>query len=281
MAPKAATTDPEVERAFHCRGDHRSCRYSSSVLLRHLRHGRQHHLPCVRDLRLNANWFVLRLPIPFVDREAFVQHTNLEQGNTIFLGLGGATPHSTSKPYGWAKSLTSICCFCLGCSLFSHASRILGPLRRGTLVLEFLLQSSIIMLAAAVIQARVVNGDLASITNDIDWHSALPIALLSFQASGQIVASRALSLSEIPTVVVTSMLHDISTDPRLLSPPRANVKRNRRLLAFFGILVGAVVGGFIAEATGKVQVPLWVAGAIKVVITVAWMLWPIEQTSGV
>ena len=137
------------------------------------------------------------------------------------------------------------------------------------------------MLAAAVIQARVVNGDLASITNDIDWHSVLPIALLSFQASGQIVASRALSLSEIPTVVVTSMLHDISTDPKLLSPPRANVKRNRRLLAFFGILVGAVVGGFIAEATGKVQVPLWVAGAIKIVITVAWMLWPIEQTSGV
>lgn len=68
------------------------------------------------------------------------------------------------------------------------------------------------------------------------------------------------------------MLHDIATDPEVLGAK--NVKRNRRALAFVGILVGAVAGGFIAEGTRRMQVPLWIAGALKLLVTGAWVLWP-------
>ncbi|KAL9123468.1 MAG: hypothetical protein Q9217_007092 [Psora testacea] len=198
----------------------------------------------------------------------------MQTGNTIFLGLGGATPHTTSKPYGWSKSLLSIFSFCLGCLLFSHATRYLGALRRSTVVSSFLFQTLIIFTAAAVVQGGAVDGALTTIEDDIDWWTMIPIALLSFQSAGQIVGSRALNLSEIPTVVVTSMLHDIATDQKLLAGLGENVKRNRRLCAFLGILIGAIAGGFIAEGAERMQIPLWIAGGVKLGVTMAWMVWP-------
>lgn len=109
----------------------------------------------------------------------------------------------------------------------------------------------------------------------------MPIALLSFQSAGQIVGSRVLGFAEVPTVVLTSMLHDISTDPALLGPLRQNMKRNRRILAFAGILAGAVAGGFISESTKRMQVPLWIAGGIKFFIASAWIVWPEKETNAV
>ena len=130
-------------------------------------------------------------------------------------------------------------------------------------------------------QAGIVNGSLNTIPDDIDWRTEIPIALLSFQSAGQIVGSRALNLAEIPTVVLTSMLHDVATDPKLLASPRTNIKRNRRVLAFFAILAGAVAGGFVSEATRRIQIPLWMAGALKILVTIAWVLWPERRLSAV
>ena len=203
------------------------------------------------------------------------------KGNTIFLGLGGSTPHDTSKPYGWVKSFASIVCFCLGCFVFSFTSRLLTPLRRSTLTASFLIQSLFILVTAAIIQGGVVNGSLDTITDDITWRQLLPIALLSFQSAGQIVGSRVLGLAEVPTVVLTSMLHDISTDPALLGPLRKNIKRNRRVLAFVAILVGAVAGGFISEKSRRMQIPLWIAGGTKLCVASAWMLWPEKRVTAV
>lgn len=208
---------------------------------------------------------------------AYGTFVSMQTGNTIFLGLGGSTGHSTSQPYGWVKSLVSIICFCLGCLSFSSFSRIAGPRKRETLVLSFLFQTAIMFVTAAVIQGGVVNGSLNTITRDINWWEILPIALLSFQASGQIVESRALGIPEVSTVVVTSMLHDLLTDPKLLAPLSANVKRNRRVVAFGCILVGAVAGGFIAESTHRAQIPLWIAGGLKLILTCSWVVWPEEK----
>lgn len=169
--------------------------------------------------------------------------------------------------------------FCLGCFSFSTLTRALSPVRRVTLVVSFLLQTLLILATAGIVQAGVVNGSLNTIPDDIDWRQSLPVALLSFQSAGQIVASRGLGLAEVPTVVLTSMLHDIATDPALLK--RENVKRNRRVLAFFVILIGAIAGGFISEGTGRMQSSLWVAGAIKLGITGAWMVWPKRRVSAV
>lgn len=205
---------------------------------------------------------------------AYGTFVSMQTGNTIFVGLGPSTSRTTSKPYGWAKSLTSIVCFCLGCFFFSRLARYSGPLRRATLVASFALQSVIIIVVAAIIQAGVVNGALDTINTDIMWKDEVPISLLSFQAAGQIIGSRALGVSEIPSVVLTSMLCDIASDPNIAAPLKSNVKRNRRALAFTCILVGAIVGGYIGQATGRMQFDLWIAGGIKVLITTAWFFWP-------
>ena len=205
---------------------------------------------------------------------AYGTFVSMQTGNTIFLGLGPSTSETTSKPYGWAKSLTSIFCFCLGCFFFSRISLYSGPLRRITLVTSFALQTMIIFIVASIIQAGIVNGALDTLGTEIMWRDEVPISLLSFQAAGQIIGSRALGVAEIPSVVLTSMLCDIASDPHLAAPLGANAKRNRRALAFACILVGAIVGGYVSKATGRMQFDLWIAGAIKGVVTLAWFLWP-------
>jgi len=112
---------------------------------------------------------------------------------------------------------------------------------------------------------------------EIKWLEEIPIALLSFQSSGQMVGSRNLSLSEIPTIVVTSVLCDFASDPDLMSSLTRNAKRNRRLLAFLGILVGAVIGGWIAKVTEGLQTVIWIVGVIKVIVTVSWAFWPQKE----
>lgn len=195
------------------------------------------------------------------------------------MGLGGSNGRRTNKPYGWVKSLTSIACFILGALFFSRLIRLLGPLRRKTFIASFLLQSLFIFATATVIEAGVIQGTVNLIPDDIDWTQELAIALLSFQSAGQIVASRALSISEIPTVVVTSVLCDFASDPDIARPLTRNVKRNRRVLAFLGILVGAVTGGWLTRVTGRMQVALWVAGGIKMSVVAAWVFWPERSRS--
>lgn len=176
------------------------------------------------------------------------------------------------------KSLTSIICFILGALFFSRFCRYFHPLRRGTLSASFLIQSLFILIATAIIEAGVINGAVPNLTghNDIDWKSEIPIALLSFQSAGQMVGSRILNLNEIPTVVVTSLLCDFASDPLIASPLQANARRNRRVLAFFGILCGAVAGGWISKATGEIQTVLWIAGGIKLLVAIAWTMWPVD-----
>lgn len=195
-------------------------------------------------------------------------------GNTIFVALGAS--HQNTKPYGWARSLCSIGFFVLGSLFFSRMCAWLGPRRRGTLTLSFFLQSTLIIVAAAIVQGGAINGTVpqpATSTSTVRWNELAPIALLSFQSAAQIVSSRTLGLSEVPTVVVTSLLCDLMSDTQLFAPPLANLKRNRRLAAFILTLVGAIAGGWISKGTGGVESALWVVAGIKLIITLAWLLW--------
>lgn len=153
----------------------------------------------------------------------------------------------------------------------------MGPIQRLTLASSFALQSIFIMISAAVIESGLVDGRIDQIGRDIDWKTQAPIAMLSFQAAGQMVGSRALAFSEIPTVVLTSVLCDFASDPELVSPIGRNVKRNRRAGAFFGILIGAIGGGWITRGSGQVQLALWVAFGIKMAISIIWVFWPEKE----
>lgn len=194
-------------------------------------------------------------------------------GNTIFVALG--VSGQNSRPYGWARSLTSICCFILGSFWLSRLSRKFGPRRRGTLVLSFFTQSICILLAASLIEGHVIEAPVPFKPRaPIKWTQLIPIALLSFQSAGQIVTSRALNVNEIPTVVITSLLCDLFSDPGLFTLPIVtNRKRNNRAMAFTLTLGGAVVGGWVSKLTHQVGAMLWVAGGTKMLITLSWMFW--------
>ena len=212
-----------------------------------------------------------------LDSTVFYAYGNFvsgQTGNTVLFGLGASTSYSTTRPYRWAKSLVAIVAFALGCVAFAHTTRVLGKRRRGTLILTFVVQGGIVLLAAGFIQAELVEGRLHLLNDEIDWRQCMPIALLSFQSAGQIVASRALGHDTIPTVVLTSMLHDIAADPRLLTKWSENGKRNQRLGAYAAVVLGAVAGGFLSVSTGRMQSTLWVVGGLKLGIAGMWGFWP-------
>ena len=201
----------------------------------------------------------------------------MQTGNTVLMGLGASNARSSKHPYRWAKSLTSLIFYLAGCLFFSKASRVLGQRRRSTLAMSFLLQAVIIIVSAAVVQDGVVEGRLDYITNDINWLQEIPIALLSFQAPGQVCGSRQLGFFETPTVVVTTMIYDFASDPDLFVGLTKNPVRNRRFMGFIAMLLGAVAGGWVTISMGQIHVTLWVAAAIKVSIALAWVVWPRKE----
>lgn len=210
---------------------------------------------------------------------AYGTFVSMQTGNTIFLALGASDQNI--KPYDWARSLCSIGCFAAGALFFSRLHRRLSPRRprRGPLALGFLLQAACVCAAAALVQAGAVD-QRQSGAGATDWREVAPIALLSFQAAGQIVASRVLGVNEVPTVVVTSLLCDLMSDPRLAAMPlfRGGRKRNNRVAGFVLTLVGSILGGWMLKGTGQVQPVLWLVFGIKASISLTWSVWKAEQT---
>lgn len=113
--------------------------------------------------------------------------------------------------------------------------------------------------------------------NEDHYASQIVIALLAFQSSGQIVLSRTLGFNEIPTNVVTSLYCDLLSDPRLFTPLDANIKRNRRVVAVLLLLGGGISGGWLQRSKAGMAGALWIAGAIKLFIGIAWLGWKGKQ----
>lgn len=89
------------------------------------------------------------------------------------------------------------------------------------------------------------------------------------------MTSRQLGFNEVPTTVLTSVYCDLASDPGLVK--RDNVKRNRRVCAVLGILVGGIAGGWISRSPAGLSTTLWIAAAIKMGIAVGWACWKGKQ----
>jgi hypothetical protein len=182
----------------------------------------------------------------------------------------GASGLPITHPYGWLKSLTSIIFFISGCFFFAK-TRLMRPKARGTLGTSFFLQSSCVIIAAAVVQSHVVPEPIGVTTPDSNFKELIPLGLLAFQSGGQMATSRLLGFNEIPTTVLTSVYCDLSSDPGILN--KSNVKRNRRAGAVLCILVGGIAGGWISRSPAGMSTSLWIAAAIKMAIALSWSLW--------
>ena len=184
----------------------------------------------------------------------------------------GVSGQPLSLPYRWAKSGTAILAFCAGNYFFSRVARYMGPLRRSTMISSLLFQAALCLIAMALVVTGVVPND-AGTRLPRDCIVLLPLAMLSFQSAGQIVVSRMLGYSEIPTVVLTSTYTDLFMDPKLLTAPLTqNSKRNRRAISAIALLLGATLGGFLTEG-GSIVDPLWITGALKVMLAGVWLFW--------
>ncbi|GMF68335.1 unnamed protein product [Aspergillus oryzae] len=201
----------------------------------------------------------------------------LPAGNSVFIALG-VSGQPAYPAYLWAKSLIALTVFITSNILFIHVSRALGPRRRSTLILSFAVQTAALLAAAILVQLGVISPKPEDPRAPIEWMQILPISLLSFQAGGQIVASRVLGIDEIPTVVLTTLLCDLLVDPKLTE--KVNPKRNRRAGAFLALFLGAMTAGGLSKVT-EMAASLWFAFVLKFLITAGWFVWKREgRTEG-
>ncbi|KAF2423193.1 hypothetical protein EJ08DRAFT_596326 [Tothia fuscella] len=200
----------------------------------------------------------------------------MQTGNTVILALG-ASNQPTGHPHAWLQALMAILFFFFGSLLTGQISKILPPLRHTTLALSFLLQTVLIVTAAALVESGVA----PNITNGKEYFIQLvPLPMLSFQAGMQSVTARQLGLNEIPTTVLTSVYCDLGNDSKLFAGFRDNWKRNRRAGAAASLIVGAIIGGWLSRTSDGMPAALWSAAGIKFCISVAWLLWSSETSAG-
>ncbi len=226
---------------------------------------------------------------------------SMQTGNTVFLALGAAHLPS-GVPLLWLRALCSIGAFIAGVFAFSRATTTkttttTGPTAKGVLAANFLAQALLIWAAAAVAQGggapsfgSLEAAERLARAGEWDPHALAVIALLAFQFGGQIVASRQLGFNEVPTNVLTSLYCDLFSDRTLLAPWHANPKRNRRAAAVLLMLAGAVAGGWLSRSgggrngddgngggVGGLSAALWIGGAVKLLIAVAWAGWNVKD----
>ncbi|KAI1503194.1 hypothetical protein F5X99DRAFT_376145 [Biscogniauxia marginata] len=194
---------------------------------------------------------------------------SMQTGNTVYIGLGLAAPHESTR---WIKSATSLACFCVGSVFFSSFHRHFSPKRRWVLCVSFLLQAAFIIAAAVIV---TFGPKAADSINAIGWPELVPIALVAFQSCGQAVTSRALKYNALTSVVLTSNYCDLFSDADLLA--LHNVERNRRVGAPVLLLIGAILGGLMAHSSVGTAGVLWVAAVLKLLVVISWFLWPAEK----
>ncbi|GAM35316.1 DUF1275 domain protein [Talaromyces pinophilus] len=204
---------------------------------------------------------------------AWGSFASMQTGNSVFIALG-VSGQPKYPAYLWAKSLISVATFIVSNIFYSRFMRFLGPKRRITNIICFLLQSLALLIASLLVQIEVVSPRSEDPRAPIAWMQVLPISLLAFQAAGQIVASRTLEYDEIPTVVLTTLLCDLLVDQRLFA--RDNPKRNRRAACFVTLILGAMTAGGLYTLT-NMSTSLWFAFALKAVITLSWVFWKGSQ----
>lgn len=183
----------------------------------------------------------------FPDYRVFASN---QTGNTVLLAVGAfglASDTVDLRDVGF-----SLGNFILGGTLLGQLGHRVGRTRRSWLLCTNVLQTALV-LAAAALKHWVP-------TNIYDVPRYAVISLLSFASGGQVAMARTVDVPEVTTAMVTSAYIDFVVDPLLLA--RDNRPRNRRGVFVFTLLLGSFIGAAIYREIGP-ACALLLAGLIK------------------
>ncbi|KAI9036638.1 YoaK family protein [Aspergillus affinis] len=192
---------------------------------------------------------------------------SMQTGNTVYLGLGLAGLDTGDR---WVKSAISISSFCAGSFCFGHFHRLFHARRRWVLVLSFAVQMICVAVAASIVSVHRPSKE-----DGVVWATAVPLALVAFQSSGQALTSRVLKMNGLTSVVLTSVYCDLFSAPGVLG--LSEVEGRRRVGAIGGLLLGTVIGGWWAKSGIGLEGALWTTVVCKGIIAAAWLGWKAEQ----
>ena len=153
----------------------------------------------------------------------------------------------------------------LGSFITGHIYTAVGPTRRLTLILSFLLQAICIVIAALLVHTGAVPE--TAVENEM---VLIAIPFLAAQSGAQVVTAKSLGFNELPTTVLTSVYNDLASDTRLLA--WKNPKRDRRVGAVVMLLLGGISAGWLLKATQDFTTVLWMGAAIKLLLSLSWLL---------
>lgn len=219
--------------------------------------------------------------------------------NTIFLATRISNPSRTHHPLNYLKSVVSIGGYCIGALCFNCLHRaptgLSNPatMKRWTLTTSFLMQAGLLLIVALLAQTKVISigskdcGTFSSGTPSSpgdNYIDLLGIAILAVETAGQVCLSRVMLVNELPTIVLSTIYHDLIAD--MLGLRKCWIesesiwnflvtqkRQARRLACIVALFSGALIGGFVFNSPVGLAAALWLAFAIKTTIAVTWCLW--------
>lgn len=162
-------------------------------------------------------------------------------------------------------------------------SHLIGPRRRGWLVLCNFLQTLLVLAAGCLqyYQLRHNNkgqeGEGETEQNGITRvpptgsQSLTALALLAFASGSQVVQSRSLRMTEISTAMATAAWVDLLIDPHLLAIRAPNRSRNRRLAFLVTLMTGSLVGAGIYRTAAGSATAVFLSAGGKALVTVMYL----------
>lgn len=214
------------------------------------------------DTVIEAQLLALTLSIGIQDAIAFPDFkcfASNQTGNTVLLAVGAAG--LGGDQFSLPNIGISLSLFLAGAILTGQIANIIGPSRRGWLLITHLAQT-LMVFGAAVIQS--VDGDQGRGEN-ARWS----IALLAFSSGAQVASMRPMRIQEITTAMATAAWVDFVIDPSLLA--MKNHPRDRRALFLITLIIGSFVGAFMYKEVGSGNT-LILSATVKLVVTLTLLL---------
>ena len=118
-----------------------------------------------------------------------------------------------------------------------------------------------------------------------NYFDLCPVAILAFEAAGQVCLSRVLSLIELPTIVLSTLYHDFTADLYGVkeawrrSSSFADFilvqwrRQEKRLASITALFVGGLVGGEMYKSAAGMGGALWMAAGLKGAVAMSFLIW--------